>query len=89
MPDSIWAEVQAERLRAHAKHGVTSMESMAADDPDGARRDIITEEWGEVAREYNEARHAGRPVNRALLRAELIQMTAMCGAWADALTELR
>lgn len=81
----IWTEVAVERDRAHAKHRATSMESMPVDDPDGARRDIITEEWGEVAREYNEARHTARPVDRVALRKELIQLAAMAGAWADAL----
>lgn len=84
----IWAEVQAERLRAHAKHGDTSMESADPLDPEGVRRDIITEEWGEVAKEYNEARHERRQVDCARLRAELIQMSAMTGAWADALTDV-
>lgn len=85
---SIWNEVAAERVRAHAKHGATSMESMPVDDPDGARRDIITEEIGEVAREFNEARHDRRSVDLAKLRKELIQVAAMTGAWADAIGAL-
>lgn len=78
----------AERERAHTKHGETSMESADPLDPEGVRRDIITEEWGEVAKEYNEARHERRQVDCGRLRAELIQMCAMTGAWADVLTPL-
>jgi hypothetical protein len=85
---SIWDEIQAERERAHVKHGATSMESADPLDPEAVHRDIITEEWGEVAQEYNEARHERRQVDCAKLRAELIQMSAMTGAWADSLTAL-
>lgn len=76
-------EIENERMRAHRKHGVTSMESMAPDDLQ--RLAILLEEVGEVAKEYNEARHVGLPVNRVLLRKELIQVAAMATAWADSL----
>lgn len=78
----IFDEVRAERARAHAKHGDTSMESSA---PDTLRRlAILTEEVGEVAKEFNDAEHDGRSVDQTKLRKELIQVAAMAAAWADA-----
>jgi hypothetical protein len=85
----IYREVRAERERAHAKHGETSMESADPLDPAGVRRDIIMEEVGEISREYNEARHERRPVDPAALRSELVQLAAMAVAWADALGDSR
>lgn len=78
----IWAEVQGERERAHALHGETSMEQLGRDDPH--RLAILVEEVGEVAREFCEARHRGA-FDLANLRKELIQVSAMAGAWADTL----
>lgn len=80
----VWEDCRAERARAHVKHGATSMESTGADDPTGRRYRVLLEEVGEVAKEFNEAEHDGRPVDLALLRKELIQVAAMAGAWADA-----
>lgn len=78
----VFDEVRAERERAHTKHGDTSMESSA---PDTYRRlAILTEEVGEVAKEFNDAEHDQRPVDLVKLRKELIQVAAMAGAWADA-----
>lgn len=84
-PD-IWREVSAERNRAHAKHGATSMEALEIDDL--VRLTVLVEEVGEVARAFNEARHRGGFDSSDLgqLRAELIQVSAMAGAWAAALT---
>lgn len=82
----VWDEVAAERARAHAKHGDTSMESAPPDDSVGRRLRVLLEEVGEVAKEFNDAENERRPVDRAKLRAELIQVAAMAGAWADALT---
>lgn len=80
--EDIFDEVRAERTRAHAKHGDTSMESSG---PDTLRRlAILSEEVGEVAREFNDAEHDGRSVDLVKLRKELIQVAAMAGAWADA-----
>jgi len=92
---SVWDEVQQERERAHAKHGKTSMEALP--DTDLTRLTVLMEEVGEVAREFNEARHRAHqmgwatadafgPAERASLRDELIQVAAMAGAWANALT---
>ncbi len=82
---TIWAEVAAERARAHAKHGDTSMESADPRDPTGRRFRILVEEVGEVGQEWNDAEHDGRPVDLARVRKELIQVAAMAGAWADAI----
>ena len=38
-----------------------------------------------VAKEFNEARHRGGPVDLPALRKELIQTAAMAVAWADAI----
>lgn len=83
--DEIWREVHAERVRAHRKHQDTSMEQTPVDSPQ--RLTILVEEVGEVARVFNEARHAGTMTLGHLddLRSELIQVAAMAGAWADAI----
>ena len=80
----IWHRVALERIDAHDKHGLTSMEAAPADDPTGRRYRILVEEVGEVAKEFNDAEHDKRPVNLEKLRKELIQVAAMAGAWADA-----
>lgn len=75
-------EILAERIRAHEKHGATSMESAT---PTAARRlSILVEEVGEVAKEFNDAEHELRPVDLEKLRKELIQVAAMAASWADA-----
>lgn len=78
---SIYAEIRAERERAHAKHGEQSMETQPIDAP--IRMTILMEEVGEVAREFNEAQSG--TLDRASLRAELVQVAAMATAWADAI----
>lgn len=85
-PD-VFDEARDERARAHALHGETSMESAPADDPTGRRFRILTEEVGEVAKEFNDAEHERRPVDLAKLRKELVQVAAMAGAWAAACQE--
>lgn len=82
-PTTVWQEAAAERERAHLKHQDTSMEQQPVDAL--LRLSILTEEVGEVAKELNDARHRGH-LDYAALRKELIQVTAMAGAWADALT---
>lgn len=79
---SIYGEILAERERAHAKHGATSMERFPVDDMN--RLAILVEEVGEVSKEFNEARHDARPLDLYRLRKELIQVGAMAAAWADA-----
>lgn len=80
---SIYDEIRYERNRAHVKHGATSMESAPPDDPTGRRYRILSEEVGEVAREFNDAEHDQHPVDLARVRKELIQVAAMAAAWAD------
>lgn len=81
---TIYDEMRAERQRAHAKHGETSMESYPTDSLD--RLAILLEEVGEVAKEFNEARHRQGPVSLAALRKELVQVATMAAAWADRIT---
>jgi hypothetical protein len=83
---SVWDEAAAERARAHALHGENSMEGLPIDD--WLRLAILMEEVGEVAKEFNEARHRGTGLDHAALRTELIQVAAMAGAWADILSDL-
>jgi NTP pyrophosphatase (non-canonical NTP hydrolase) len=83
--ESIYIEVRAERERAHAKHGATSMEAFPVDDMN--RLAILMEEVGEVAREFNEARHDDRPVDLPKLREELVQSATMAIAWADVIRQ--
>jgi hypothetical protein len=79
-------EIQRERMRAHAKHGDGSIESHGGIGAAGLLRfTILTEEVGEVAKEFNEAALDGRDVDRARLRAELIQVAAVTVAWIDRL----
>jgi hypothetical protein len=81
---SIWTEVADERARAHEKHGDNSMESWATTDL--TRLSILLEEVGEgVAKEFNDAVIEGRAVDLPKLRRELVQVSAMAGAWADAI----
>lgn len=85
---TLWGEIVAERKRAHAKHGATSMESC---DPMADRRlRVLTEEVGEVARVLNDREHALMQLDYAVdfaagLRNELIQVAAMAVAWIAAL----
>lgn len=85
-PD-IWADITAERARAHAKHGATSCEGLAVDDP--GRLPILVEEVGEVAKELNDRRHLTWPRTPAnvdaLLRMELVQVAAVAVAWIAAI----
>jgi NTP pyrophosphatase (non-canonical NTP hydrolase) len=80
--NGIYQEIRAERERAHAKHQTTSMEQR--DVAALVRLAVLVEEIGEVAREFNEARHRGeeRP-DLAALRTELIQVAALAATWAD------
>lgn len=93
--NGVWIEIVAERARAHAKHGSTSMESCP---PMADRRlRVLTEEVGEVARVLNDREHdmaPGRPQSwyddveehaHDHLRSELVQVAAMAVAWIAAL----
>lgn len=80
---TIWDDLAAERKRAHRKHGEKSMEHRppAAE----SRLRILTEELGEIAREFNDAEIESRPLDLDHLREELVQLGAMAAAWADVL----
>ncbi len=80
---SLYAEVTAERGRAHTKHGAKSAEDLPVDDPTGILRAILMEDVGEVAEEWVEAFCEDRPVDMARVRAELIQVASVALAWAD------
>ena len=90
--DAVWKVAKSERIRAHMKHGDTSMEALPVTDM--TRLSVLMEEVGEVAREFNEARHRThadllpqaereQSIDLSALYNELIQVTAMAGAWAD------
>lgn len=78
---TIFDEMRAERERARKKHAASNMEEMPLDDT--RRFTILTEELGEVAKEFNEARWRHAPVDLAKLRKELIQLASAAAAWAD------
>lgn len=80
---SVWDDIRAEADRAHAKHGDTSMRSEPIDSP--WRLAILMEEVGEVAREFNDARHEGEGPAPTTLREELTQLAAMAGDWAQSI----
>lgn len=81
----VYAEISAERARAHAKHGRNSMESRPVGD--FLRYTILAEEVGEIAKEFNEAEARGgqQTLDLALLRKECVQVATMAAAWADRL----
>lgn len=75
-------EIDAERERAHVKHGDTSMRS--EDWRAHRRASILTEEVGEVAGCLNDNDHhlfVDEATFRAALREELIQVAAMAKDW--------
>jgi NTP pyrophosphatase (non-canonical NTP hydrolase) len=87
-PPKVYMEVHAERQRAHAKHGATSIEARPFDDP--ARLPILVEEVGEVAAALNDHRHSAIPNDAALLaslRHELVQVAAVAVSWVDAIDQ--
>jgi NTP pyrophosphatase (non-canonical NTP hydrolase) len=75
------AAIQAEAIRAHARHGINSM--LYGDDDKSLR--ILMEEVGEVAREMNELALGNINVdtyNKKLVK-ELIQVAAMAATWIE------
>ena len=80
--DSVYVEIANERERAHRKHQATSMEAQPVDAI--LRLAILMEEVGEVAKEFNEARHRGDETpDLVAVRKELVQVAAMAACWAD------
>lgn len=95
---TVWAEIVAERHRAHLKHGATSME--ACDRFADRRLRVLLEEVGEVATALNDREHDHAQPNRpqewhddvednavADLRDELVQVASMAVAWIAALDD--
>lgn len=76
---TLHAEIAAERERAHAKHGPTSMEGLPVHDP--TRLAVLTEEVGEVA----EQALMGTSVDRL----NALHLQQRLGAVARALNETR
>lgn len=90
----VWVEIVAERERAHAKHGATSMES--CDRFADRRFRVLGEELGEVAEVLNDREHFARIELSSValeaearwaarLRSELVQVAAMAVAWIAAI----
>ncbi len=82
-PTELWAEIDAERTRAHEKHGPNSCEGLSAFDL--RRLPILTEEVGEVAAELNEGDIRYRQLITGGLRAELVQVAAVAIGWIVAI----
>jgi NTP pyrophosphatase (non-canonical NTP hydrolase) len=79
----VYAEVHAERVRAHTKHAARG--NSREDQPwyDHEWLPILVEEVGEVAHELTYDTH---DKDRAhWLRKELVQVAAMACAWIDAI----
>jgi len=79
--DAILAEVVAERERQDARWGAPAERGYGAE----TWLAILGEEAGEVCREIAEATGGGHPRGTGHLRHELVQVAAVCGAWAEAL----
>lgn len=92
--DKVFSDIEVERERqealcADARDGGLDWTSCA--DPrstDEVRLAVLSEEFGEVAKEINEARAVGTgsPCTSTELRSELIQLAAVACAWAEWLT---
>lgn len=80
---TIYDEIAAERQRAHDLHGSTSLENYAGAALHWQALPVVGEEYGEVCRELNDARHDNRLPDKVKLRRELVQLAAMAAAWAD------
>lgn len=76
-PEHWYSEIIAARRKAHAKHGIHSIESTQVSD--WAMLAIVTEELGELAHEmtYDTVNGPGAK------RAELIDIAAVVTAWID------
>jgi NTP pyrophosphatase (non-canonical NTP hydrolase) len=80
---SVYMEIQAERQRAHEKHGAKG--NSREDQPwnNAEWLPILMEEVGEVAHELTyDVQSQGK---RDRMRAELVQVAAMACAWIDAI----
>jgi hypothetical protein len=75
---------QEERCAAKRSEGENWRSCADPENSDDARFPVLAEEFGEVARELNDARAEKRPPGPNL-RVELIQLAAVAAGWAEAL----
>jgi NTP pyrophosphatase (non-canonical NTP hydrolase) len=79
----VYAEIHAERERAHTKHGARGNSREDAAWSEREWLPILMEELGEVAHEMTyDVETLGRAQR---MRAELVQVAAMAAAWIDAI----
>jgi NTP pyrophosphatase (non-canonical NTP hydrolase) len=76
-------EVKCAEKRAEGENWRTPADPLCTDD---VRFPVLAEEFGEVAKELNDARAEGRPPGPNL-RVELVQLAAVAVAWVEALDE--
>jgi putative heme iron utilization protein len=77
-------EVVCAAKRAEGENWRTPADPLCTDD---VRLPVLAEEFGEVAKELNDAR-AERRAPGPNLRVELLQLAAVAVAWAEALEEV-
>lgn len=89
---TVYFNVQAERIRAHQKHGAKGNSREDAHWSNNEWLPILVEEVGEVAHELTyDAKSVFTDdqleAKKAALRAELVQVAAMACAWIAAIDE--
>lgn len=81
--ETVYKDVDDERVRAHRKHGANGNSRENADWVNNEWLSILVEEIGEVAHELT---YDANPIeNRQRLRKELIQVAAMACAWIESI----
>lgn len=85
----ILIDVAAERARQEVLRESGKFSWTCADEsvPDASKLAVLGEEYGEVSREIVEALIDPARRDRVKLRAELVQVAAVCVAWCEALDE--
>jgi hypothetical protein len=79
-------DIRTERIRQDELKAAGKFPRTAADSqPDAERLAYLSEEFGEVGREVAEALISPKRRKRSKLRAELVQVAAVCVAWCEAL----
>lgn len=85
--ESIWHEVRNERIRAHDKHGDTSMESQPVDALD--RLFILIEECGEVAELFLRASYQDPAMTNRDHIKEALALAVRSGMRAQSINDAR
>jgi len=80
--DIFTERVRQEMLKQRGKFAFTCADAGISN---GDRYSVLGEEFGEVGKELNEGIGADRSVDLVKLRAELIQVAAVCVAWCEAI----